>query len=465
MNRFLSLSLLSVVFCGVTSSTWANALSPDYCPAELATDIDGLIQSPKWRRSQWGILAESLGDDVPVYSRNAEQFFLPASNAKLLTTAAALEALGPDFRFQTSVYRQGEKPLLTTLSLQGSGDPTLTHQQLQALVNQLKAEGISKIANLEVIQPPAPDELNSTWEWGDIQFYYGAAPSPIVLNQNTVTLTVKPTKVGEPPQFAWSDAIAGSQWRLKNLAKTVSEGDYTLSISGRLGTNELIISGQIPVDFGPDLWRMAILDPTNYLLKTLRQQFAIAGIQIGKTQIVASPPTAAPWQRIESPALREIISEINTNSQNLYAEAVLQQLGTSPFEALNELGVASDSYRLVDGSGLSRQNRVSPEALIKTLQGMAESPHAEIYQNSLAIAGETGTLTNRFQNTPLQGQLIGKTGTLSGMLSLSGYLNPPAHPPIAFTILVNHSPLSSAETRQTIDAIATQLWRLHECTK
>jgi D-alanyl-D-alanine carboxypeptidase/D-alanyl-D-alanine-endopeptidase (penicillin-binding protein 4) len=127
------------------------------------------------------------------------------------------------------------------------------------------------------------------------------------------------------------------------------------------------------------------------------------------------------------------------------------------------LGISPETYRLVDGSGLSRRNLVTPSAIAQLLQGMLKTDQAEIFRSSLAVAGVNGTLENRFQSTPLQGKLQGKTGTLTGISALSGYVELPHYQPLIFTILLNHSQLPASQQRNLIDRILLQLSHLKEC--
>uniref|UniRef100_A0ACD5H3H9 D-alanyl-D-alanine carboxypeptidase/D-alanyl-D-alanine-endopeptidase n=1 Tax=Desertifilum tharense IPPAS B-1220 TaxID=1781255 RepID=A0ACD5H3H9_9CYAN len=162
--------------------------------------------------------------------------------------------------------------------------------------------------------------------------------------------------------------------------------------------------------------------------------------------------------------------ETNQWSNNIYAEALVRQLGEPDRNALSQveavltqLGVDPNSYQLADASGLSRQNLASPEAIVRSLQLMARSPYAQVYRNSLAVAAESGTLRNRFRQTPVAGNLQGKTGSLGGVMALSGYLEVPDFEPLAFSILSNHSILPQANTRQAIDEIVLVLSRLRRC--
>ena len=194
---------------------------------------------------------------------------------------------------------------------------------------------------------------------------------------------------------------------------------------------------------------------------------------------------------VESPKLAELIKETNRESNNLYAEVLLRLLGkvtgnmpvlqtltgkmpvpqedTSEIglkelkTALTQLGVNPNSYKLADGSGLSRHNLISPEALVQTLRLMANSPTASVYRASLPVAGESGTLKNRLISTPNRVILQAKTGTLSGVSALSGYIEVPNYEPLVFSIIVNQSDQSAAKVRSATDEIVLLLNRLRRC--
>lgn len=503
------------------------------CPADLPVAIAAITERPDLARSRWGILVQTLNSGRTLYALEAQQYFTPASNAKLLTTAAALHQLGTQYRIRTSVYGTEASPNLEALWVVGRGDPSLKTAQLQELARQLERRGIRQVQQLLVAEEDGQiSGINPTWEWEDVQYYYGTAISPLILNENAVTLTLTPQQPGQPVQLSWDDPIAARQWRTDNRAVTAAAGTpYSIAVSGVLGQSVLHVRGQLAADAEPDPWGLAILDPTRYFLDTFRQVLALEGIDVilfgiklgtfeflklpaGKTAQIQNPKSEGlVWRKppnvrspnpkskiqngirqvrantlpsidstftelaaVESPPLAVLVQEVNQSSNNLYAEALLHVLGaevkeeatfeaglTALEEALTELGVDSQSYSLADGSGLSRHNLVSPEAIAQTLQLMARSPEAAVYRASLPVAGMTGTLKNRFRDTAVRGQLRAKTGTLTGVSALSGYLEVPDYQPLVFSILVNQSNQSVATLRQVIDEIVVLLTRLRTC--
>lgn len=398
----------------------------------------------------------------------AAEWFVPASSAKVLTTAAALRQV-EELALDTAIAGTGQPPVLAEARLLAGGDPTLTRTDLTALARQLDARGVRRIRDL-VVEDRVWNEaaIAPTWDWEDVYADYGTAVTGMILDANAVTLTVLPTRPGEAVRWRWSDAIAAEQWQVVNRATTAAPGTpYAIEIRPVLGAPVLEIVGQIAADGGDDRWGLALRDPRQYAGAAMAAALAEVGIRVDRVRVTRDPGTGTPLARVSGPTPSELVVLANRDSNNLVAEVLLRALATPAQtglenlrDRLRELGVAPDSYALVDGSGLSRQNWVSPQALVGTLQGMAAAPEADLFRNSLAIAGETGTLSRRLPDLDLQA----KSGTLSGVSALSGYLHPPEHPPLAFAIVLNHGAGAPSEQRAAIDDIVRLLDRLHPCS-
>lgn len=447
------------------------------CPQELPTAIEEIIHRPQLKRSRWGIQIQTLNRGLTLYSLNAEQYFIPASSAKLLTTAAVLLELGADYRIYTPIYGEGKLPHLNSLRIEGRGDPTITTQSLKSIVHQLRDLGVQKIDKLIVDDSYFPlPTINPTWEWLDVYSYFATSVNSLILNQNTVTLTLLPQQLGQPVKLRWSDAIAARQWRVENQAITAPKNTvYNVEIDGSLGDPVLNIRGELAIDEPPDIWDLAVVNPTLYFLESWRLLLNTENINVTQGQInhnLDDNRSARKLAAIASPPLRIILNKINRESNNLYAEALIKILAkklntATAIEAvepsLNELGINSKEYFLVDGSGLSRHNLITPKTVVKTLNLMSRSPQGKVYRDSLALAGVNGTLKKRFRDTSIAGNLWGKTGTLTGVATLAGYLNLPQFETLVFNITVNNSDRSSKELRQAIDEIIFLLARLKQC--
>ncbi len=474
-TTWLLLAVLVLPKVAIANSPSAVKSTDGYCVADIPLQIDNLLNQPEYRKADWGILIKNLQNQTTLYQQNADQLFVPASNTKLLTTAAALIKLGENYRIKTPVYTQGEGTTLNRLQIIGKGDPSLTTDQLKTLANNLKSQGIQQIKTLSLVDTVAPqNQLNPTWEWEDIYFYYAPAVNQLILNQNAVNLTLSPQSVGQPLKVTWSDAIAAKQWQVINQTRTVS-GNPTkgISIKGVLGKPVLIIEGELGSQSEPDMTAIAIPDPVRYFAESLQQILTEAGIQVSQVEITTNNtinPQEKLFSEIESPTIKELITETNQNSNNLYAETLLNQIQGAESNAieslkktLDTLKVENNSYFLKDGSGLSRQTLVSPTAFVQLLTAMSQSSLGSSYRDSLAIAGQTGTLKNRFLNTSVVGKLQGKTGTLSGAISLSGYLQPTEFSPLVFSILVNNTEQPASILRKAMDSIIIELSQLKQC--
>lgn len=479
--------------------------SKTICPAQLAREMEAIANRPQFSRARWGILIQTLPSvgnsqatlSQVLYAREAQRYFIPASAAKLFTSAAALHKLGPQFRIRTSIYGEnyGEnvQPNATVLRVVGRGDPSLTNAELQILAQQLQNRGITQIRQLiGDDQYFRGATVDPTWEFEDIQAGYGAPVNSLILNQNAVGITLHPQALGQPLRIVWEDPTETVGWEIENTSLTVAPTQPEFTQAGYyLGRPVLQVTGQLHADSEPKRLEVALLNPAQYFLRHFQQ--ALANQQIGVSQVAIASSTASEIFRsvnqaeqpelaaVESAPLSELLKEVNQQSNNLYAESLLRLMGANQRStipsaqttaevgltvveaALTELGVAPESYALADGSGLSRHNLASPEALVQTLTVMAYSPEAAVYRNSLSVAGVNGTLQNRFRDTAVQGNLQGKTGAMSGVEVLSGYFTSPNYPPLVFTIMVNQSAQPNRTVRQAIDEMVLLLPRLRSC--
>jgi len=477
----IALSLLVLVL-GRPSAVAAQtpAVAGDICPGELGAQVDAIANRPEFSRSRWGILIQPLSSTATLYSRDAQKYFIPASNVKLLTTAAALQKLGADFRIKTSVY-SGENGSLYVV---GRGDPSITEAQLQSLAQQLKRRGVDRVNELigddSYFQGSA---VNPNWEWEDAQAGYGAPINSLIFNQNAIELLLSPQDLGQPLKVTFAEPKLANQWQIQNNSVTVAQNESEFIELGREFDRPAIrVSGQLKVGAESESAYVAVVNPANNFLQHFQQVLAAEGIPV-KQALVASVSRNFNQElaTVESPPLAELVRETNRESNNLYAEVLLRLLGKVTDKrpqqqedtdeiglkelktALTQLGVNPNSYILADGSGLSRHNLISPEALVQTLRFMANSPAASIYRQSLPIAGESGTLKNRLSSTPNRVILQAKTGTLSGVSALSGYIEVPDYEPLVFSIIVNQSGLSAASMRSATDEIVLLLNRLRRC--
>lgn len=465
------------------------------CPAQLGSAIEAVIDRPALARSRWGVLIQTL-DATPLrrqtlYQRDARRYFTPASTAKLVTTAAALTQLGPQFRIRTAIYQQlRPDSKQTVLQIVGRGDPSLSQAQLRDLARQLRQRGIGQITQLLAEATYFQGSgIHPTWEWEDVQAGYGAPVTSLIVNQNALDFTLFPQMVGQPLRVQWDDPATAIGWQIENQTTTVAATAPEFIEVGREFSRPILrVRGQLRAGAAPEPTSVSVPDPGQFFLQQFRRALVAEQVQVLQLRLTthAKPPDAMELAAVQSPPLSELIRETNQESNNVYAEALLRTLGqmaqnlpaitessgagitvdrglVAVRKGLSALGVDPTGYVQADGSGLSRRNLVSPEALVQILQAMAPLPTAAVYRASLPVAGVSGTLQSRFRGTAAQGIVQAKTGTLTGVSALAGYVEPPNYPPLAFSILVNQSEANTTTLRGAIDEVVLLMTRLRPC--
>ena len=502
--------LLGAIALGIGDIAISTGAANALCPSQLPNAIAPILNRAEFDRARWGIEVQTLGtngaDPIQLYTHEGMDFFVPASNVKLFTTAAALTHLGPGFRTHTSVYRNSDLVIdflsdppneTTEVRVVGQGDPTLTTERLMDLAQQIKDQGIHHIDRLIIDDHYFQGSpFNPTWEWEDVQSGYGAPVNSLILNQNEIVVNLYPQSVGHPLRLVWVNPNDSEGWQVVNRSVTVNHTEPEWIRVGRdFGQPILYIDGQLHPDANRDISAVSIPKPTEYFSQQFRTVLNQQGISVTSIVIENQLDLFSPLDNSEnvlaslpSPSMPEWLASANQDSNNLATESLLLQLGatrqtsseqlpehqdsagntrslalTQLSETLSTLGIDATGYSLADGSGLSRRNLVSPLSLVETLQAMANHPWATIYRESLAIAATSGTLRYRFQGTPVAGKLFGKSGGLTGVASLSGYLYPPNYSPLAFSIILNHSTQSGRVNRQAIDDVVLQLAQLERC--
>lgn len=473
------------------------------CPA-LKRDVDAIVNQPQFRRAQFGILIQTQGTNptdasisqsklqsklqskpLTLYAHNPDQLLLPASNAKLLTTAVALRSLPLDFTVNTSIYDLGKGEFY----LLGQGDPALQDQHLQAFAQSLVDRKVNTIKKLIINDRYYGDDwINPFWEWEDLQADYAPPVNGLILNENAIGLTLTPDKIGKPLMIKWNEVESDKAYRVENLTQTVAidQPEFINIIQPEPGL--VRITGQLRMGAEAESMGIAVQQPRQYFRDRLQTILRSKGITLESIEFGKRPlKNASIVASHASPNLSDWVDETNQNSNNLYAETLLRQLGrsdtkvTSQFsqfsqsieenftsdrgltvvrQELTAMGVDPNSYQLVDGSGLARRNWVSPEAIVQVLQVMQNN---QTFRRSLPIAGKSGSLIRRFKNTDAEGILSAKTGFLTGAIGLSGYVTPKGFSPIVFSLLLNHATVPLDEQLKAIDAIALRLAKLNRC--
>ncbi len=474
-----------IIFFALFSNTIVLAqISKDkeeICESKLAENIEKIVNSDEQKKVFWGISIKNLNTKKNLYQLNADKNFIPASNLKLFITAAALLKFGEDYRIATPVYITGNIPNLTTLTIVGKGDPNLTDKDLKKLADKLKLMGVKQINKLIVedgyLPPPI---LNHTWEWTDLPHYYAPPVNSLILNDNVVTLSLTPEKLGQSLTLKWSDDLVKKQFIINNKTFTSSmETNNNIELNIPWQKPILNLNGSLFLNSDSETFLLSIPNPNQYFLDSLEKVLKEKNITILHTKIIENNNNTDNNKNSEeiltffSPNMRELINKTNQDSDNLYAEVLLKTLAVTSKNnngvdeikrILTQLNLNIDNLKIEDASGLSRHNLVTPSSITNLLILMDNTYYAESYRQSLSIAGVNGTLKNRFKNSLITNNLQGKTGTLTGVSALSGYLKILSYPQeIVFSIIINNSGETSLKTRESIDKIILLLSQLKKC--
>jgi serine-type D-Ala-D-Ala carboxypeptidase/endopeptidase (penicillin-binding protein 4) len=410
-----------------------------------------------------GLCVRSLDRGDELYARNADAAFVPASNQKLLVTAAALDALGSDFSFTTRVLALGTRrggTLRGDLVLQGGGDPTLTTEGLAALADRVAAAGIRCVTGRVRGDDSIFDRqrFGIGWTWDDESFPYAAPISGLTLNGNTVEVEVRPgVRPGAPPTVRLDPPTAPMALRVHAITAPPGE-PATLGIDRTRARDEIEVSGRLPWHGEPVIARVTVEDPSLYAATVFTGLLRERGVRVdGPPIVLGAPRTAAFLGEVRSPPLSAIIREMNKKSENLVAEMLLKALGmrdAGPAAGtgiggaggavlrtfLERSGLRGPALVLADGSGLSRQDLVSPRNLVRLLAAMDRRPDRDAFFDSLPVAGVDGTLRHRMAGTAAAGAVRAKTGTLTHVTALSGVATTHDGERLAFSILTNNYP-------------------------
>lgn len=445
----------------------------------LRDGIDGLVRGRSWRDAEWGVLVVSLDHGDTLYAVNPELPLAPASNVKLLTTAAALETLGPDYRFLTYVMADGavtDGVLHGDLILYGTGDPGISSrlhpqrdQAFHDLIDQLEEAGIREVrGDLVADASFLPGPMRPAgWDPLDYNYHYSAAVSALSYNENVLSMRVIPSRtVGAAPLVETIPAHAG--FALENAAQTVAGAAPRIHILRDDPLQPVRVEGTLGTR-SRDVWRqMTVSDPTEFAGFAFHTLLAERGIAVTGTVRTVDRPgrsavtrLSAPFAgksgprvvaRHTSPPLQAYLEVINKQSNNLFAELVFRTLGRTVYgvgsphrsaqavrTVLAGIGIDTTGMVIEDGSGLSAGNRVTPHMFVSLLDRMTQRPAWEAYWGTLPEAGRPREL-QRMYRTAAAGNLRAKTGTIERVSALSGIVRAADGERLAFSILVNRTP-------------------------
>src|SRR5947208_2925938 len=475
--RFLASIIYATLACGfLTQNAAAESTKPHI---SLKKQIETILAEPDLARGFWGVEIASAKTGKVLYSLNSTKLFTPASNTKLFTTAAALALIGPDYKFRTTVETNGSLDKYGRLTgdviLIGRGDPTLsgrelpytTHTQrdadptkvLEQLADELAKKGVKYVDGDLIADDSyfAFERYGDGWSQDDLVWADGAPVSALTINDNVVFVNILPGAHPGDKAFVSVTPFADYYTIDNRLMTTPTGSARRLYINREPGSTELTLWGTIPIDDPGANEGLAIEDPAEFAANLFRHLLGVRGIEVygkertrhtelaslstftstviasrgGDEHSLASPAGALVLAEYQSAPLSDDIRVINKVSQNLHAEIMLRLLGREKGTGgtvqaglevlrgfLNTAGISSDDYSFFDGSGLSRENLVTPRAVVQLLRYAATQPWGKEFHDSLPTAGVDGSLADRFKDLDTEAHVYAQTGSLVGVNTL-----------------------------------------------
>jgi serine-type D-Ala-D-Ala carboxypeptidase/endopeptidase (penicillin-binding protein 4) len=461
-------------------------------PTDLARRIDSAIDQSDLASARWGISVISMSDGSTLYQRDADKLFTPASNMKIYTTGVALDLLGADYRWRTSVYADAQPDaggrIQGDLILYGRGAPDLVARSkddsrgsLAKLADDIYARGVRHVSG-NVIGDESyfrGSPLGDGWQWTDLQWYFGAEASALTVNGNEVAVNFVPSnKVHEASAVRVSDS-EGYVTVQNRMAVGKPGVRPTIGVHRGLSDNNIEVWGEFAPGSKGFGARLSVHNPALWAAKLFLDALKMRGITVDG-QTLARNSRVPPGQRfnptqsmelasLSSQPLREIVKKTNKESVNLDAELILRTLGRERGEMaalpeargkergddeaglavirvwLKRAGIPTSRIALHDGSGLSRLDLVTPESSALLLLSLSRTGAASVFRESLPISGRDGTLGGRLKT--IIDRVQAKTGSLTYNNSLAGYLTTANGESLAFSIMCNDQTGHSDSTR------------------
>ena len=470
----------------------------------FAERAEQLLDSGTAGQGEWGAVVIDAQTGETLYQRNAEKFFVPASNMKLLTTAFALATLGSDYRFRTTAETRGVIDAEGTLSgdvvLVGRGDPNLSNRRfpfqskeefdgvperiLSEMADAIVARGVKAISG-DIVGDDSyfpAERYPSGWEIDDMVWEYGAAISAIVVNDNTVKLTLTPGLNGGDAVQAEVSPATPDFFVENHVVTSIAESKADLRLSRDPGSRVVVVTGTLPARHAPRILTLAVEEPARHaaaLLKYLLEKrgVAVGGVARAVHDSVSLPDPPRILAEHTSVPIGESVKLVNKISQNLHTEMYLRAAARqtcawkTPEELVNvpksfyaQAGIAEGDVVQADGSGLSRHDLVTPRALTAILQYAQKESWFDAYYGSLPIAAVDGTLEDRMKNTAAAGRIHAKSGSLEHVRTRSGYAETASGKRIIFSFMGNNQAGKNHEATDVLDGLCVALVEAWDAT-
>jgi D-alanyl-D-alanine carboxypeptidase/D-alanyl-D-alanine-endopeptidase (penicillin-binding protein 4) len=461
--------------------------------ARFAERAERLVEAAPVDKGEWGLLVVDAMTGETLYQKNADKYFVPASNMKLLTTALALDKLGPDYRFRTTVETNGtigpDGKLSGDLILVGRGDPNLSNRKypfetkeefegppekvLAELTDAVCARGAKEISG-DIVGDDSyfpRERYPDGWEIDDMVWEYGAAISALVVDDNTATLLLTPgQKLGDAVTAEMQPRI--EEFVVKNQVVTVGPKEKPdLRLSREPGSSTVVVSGVLPARSDPKKLVLAIQEPALHAATLLARLLTERGVKYdGKIRAQHEPDPLLGQRTVLaehlSIRLGDSVKLVNKISQNLHTEVLLrtavrqdgpwsdpEDLLKFPKAFYEKAGIAPDDVVQTDGSGLSRHDLVTPRAFVALLAYAQKQAWFPAFYASLPVAGVDGTLNERMRDAGVAGRIHAKTGSVAHVRTLSGYAGTPGGRRLIFSFLSNNQYGKAHEVHDAIDEL------------
>jgi serine-type D-Ala-D-Ala carboxypeptidase/endopeptidase (penicillin-binding protein 4) len=481
--------------------------------ARFSARVDSIFADNRAQKAYWGVLVADRDTGEALFELNADRLFTPASNAKIFTSALALSTLGSDFHFRTTLETTGQLGsdgrLIGDLVFVGRGDPELSNRKIP-YVGKVEREGPTEKVLAEMADAAIAKGLKEVngdivaddryfpydpypagWSVGDLYFTFGAPISAIAFNDNSISIEVSPGEHEGDPAVVLVDPAAARDTFTQEIATSFAGGKPDFAVVRQPGANFVLLRGSIPIGHAPIKLDLAMMEPGETTALTLGKILEARGVMVkGTVRISHAPPpqispdglavlgpappeTAANTLVLAehiSPPLVEIIRVMNKVSQNLHAELLLRAVARekkgfgvtdagiwAEQDFLKSIGVVDGDVVLSDGSGLSRDDLVTPRAVVQVLRYVSQQPWGADYISTFPISGIDGTLENRMKGTTASGLIAAKTGSLEHVHAMSGYATTLRGERLVFSIFGNNDAQHGRDVTAAIDAIGAAM--------